>query len=78
MTHAGFSTCLDRELLIGRMRKALNDAYVPLSDEAACHAAYRAAGIGEYDEAEHNQAVDYARRWREQPQNIARRLAEVA
>jgi hypothetical protein len=70
----GYAHYLDSELLAGRMRKALNAAYVPLSSDVACHLAYLAAGITQYDASDHERAVTYARLWREQVPNIRRQL----
>src|SRR5947209_4056175 len=65
---------IDRILLAGRMRRALNDAYCALTDDAACHLAYLAAGITQYSAEDHERAVTYARLWREQPSNISKQL----
>jgi hypothetical protein len=74
----GFAHYLDRELLAGRMRAALNRAYVPLTDDAACFEAYRTAGITQYEASDHERAVTYARLWREQLPNIQRQLRAAA
>lgn len=46
--------------LVERMVVALNGAFVPLSCEADCHAAYRAAGIRSYTQADHETAWEEA------------------
>lgn len=65
---------IDRTLLAGRMRAALNNAYCALTDDASCHLAYLAAGITQYDASDHERAITYARLWRERPSNIRRQL----
>jgi hypothetical protein len=63
---------------VERMTTALNQTYVPLSDDSACRATYVRAGIKGYSESDHGTAWEEALHSRCFVSNLCRQLPSNA